>query len=173
VASNEPQAHDACRRGTVQEIAETPEGALNRAIEIANKVAACGPLGIKTSLASAHLAIDAAEEEALSELDEQFGARYQRFHRGAPGRGRRPQACLSRRLKGGGEGPKPERVVVPRHRSHPCRFRTCFRAGRRWIYSGMAVAPQRDFVSGATRSHGVDCPHIKADQRLIPWLPFR
>ena len=68
-------AHDAYRMGTVQEIAETPEGALNRAIEIANKVAACGPLGVKTSLASAHLAIEAAEEEALSKLDEQFGGR--------------------------------------------------------------------------------------------------
>jgi len=80
---------------------------LNRAIEIANKVAACGPLGVKTSLTSAHLAIDAAEEEALSKLDEQFGALFHTngFIEGRRGRGRRPQACLSRRLKGRGEGP--------------------------------------------------------------------
>ncbi len=82
-------AHDAYRMGTVQEIAETPEGALNRAIEIANKVAACGPLGVKTSLASAHLAIDAAEEEALSKLDEQFGAL---FHTNDFIEGRRAEA---------------------------------------------------------------------------------
>jgi enoyl-CoA hydratase/carnithine racemase len=69
-------AQDAYRIGTVQEIADTPQAALGRAIEIANQVAACGPLGIKTSLASAHLAIDPAEEVALSKLGEQYGALY-------------------------------------------------------------------------------------------------
>ena len=39
-----------------------------------NKIAACGPLGIKTTLISAHLAVDPGEEEALSELEAQFGA---------------------------------------------------------------------------------------------------
>ncbi len=69
-------AQEAYRMGTVQEIAETAQAALDRAIEIANKIAACGPLGIKTSLASAHLAIDPAEAEALSKLDVQYGALY-------------------------------------------------------------------------------------------------
>jgi enoyl-CoA hydratase len=69
-------AQDAYRLGTVQEIADTPQAALDRAIEIANKVADCGPLGIKTSLASAHLAIDPAEEVALSKLGEQYRALY-------------------------------------------------------------------------------------------------
>lgn len=38
--------------------------ALDAGIGIVNKIADCGPLGIETSLASAHLAIDHAEEEA-------------------------------------------------------------------------------------------------------------
>jgi enoyl-CoA hydratase/carnithine racemase len=67
-------AQEAYRMGTVQEIADTSQAALDRAIQIANKVAACGPLGIKTSLASAHMAVDPAEEDALSKLDAQFGA---------------------------------------------------------------------------------------------------
>jgi enoyl-CoA hydratase/carnithine racemase len=60
--------------GTVQGIAATPTSALDRAVEIANQVAACGPLGIKTTLASAHLAVDPSEADALSRLDAQYGA---------------------------------------------------------------------------------------------------
>lgn len=67
-------AEEAYRMGTVQEVAATPEAALDRAFEIANKVAACGPLGIKSTLVSAHLAVDATEDHALSKLDAQFGA---------------------------------------------------------------------------------------------------
>jgi enoyl-CoA hydratase/carnithine racemase len=69
-------AQEAYRMGTVQEIADTSQAALDRAIQIANKVAACGPLGIKTSLASAHMAVDPAEEDALSKLDAQYAALY-------------------------------------------------------------------------------------------------
>lgn len=54
--------------GTVQEIT------LAKAIELADKISACGPLGIKTSLASAHLAIDPMEAPALARLNAQFGA---------------------------------------------------------------------------------------------------
>lgn len=67
-------AAEALRIGTAQEVVPTPELALDRGIEIANKIAACGPLGIKTTLASAHLAVDPQETHALSELDQQFGA---------------------------------------------------------------------------------------------------
>ena len=67
-------AQEAYRMRTIQENAATPEAALDRALEIANKVAACGPLGIKTTLASAHLAVDPAADAALSKLDAQFGA---------------------------------------------------------------------------------------------------
>jgi enoyl-CoA hydratase/carnithine racemase len=67
-------AEDAYRMGTLQEIAETPQGALDRAIAIAKLVAACAPLGVQTTLESAHLAIDAGEEVSFSKLSAQYGA---------------------------------------------------------------------------------------------------
>jgi enoyl-CoA hydratase len=67
-------AEEGYRIGDVQQVARTPEKALVAGIQIANKIAACGPLGIKTTLLSAHLAIDSTETEALSRLDAQFGA---------------------------------------------------------------------------------------------------
>jgi enoyl-CoA hydratase len=67
-------AEEAYRIGEVQQVAPTPEKALEAGIQIANKIAACAPLGIKTTLLSAHLAIDATETDALSRLDAQFGA---------------------------------------------------------------------------------------------------
>ncbi len=59
--------------GEVQEVAPDAKEALEAGIRIADKIADCAPLGIKTSLESAHLAIDHTEEEALSKLDAQFG----------------------------------------------------------------------------------------------------
>jgi enoyl-CoA hydratase/carnithine racemase len=41
---------------------------------IANKVAACAPLGVQTTLASAHLAIDSGEAQAFSKLGAQYSA---------------------------------------------------------------------------------------------------
>jgi enoyl-CoA hydratase/carnithine racemase len=67
-------AEEAYRMGEVQKVAPDAKDALEAGIRIANKIADCGPLGIKTTLASAHLAIDQSEEEALSKLDAQFGA---------------------------------------------------------------------------------------------------
>jgi enoyl-CoA hydratase len=67
-------ADEAYRIGDVQQVAATQEKALEAGIQIANKIAACGPLGIKTTLLSAHLAIDSTETDALSRLDAQFGA---------------------------------------------------------------------------------------------------
>jgi enoyl-CoA hydratase/carnithine racemase len=69
-------AVDAFRMGTLQEIAKTPEAAIDRAIEIATKVAACAPLGVQTTLASAHLAIDSDEAQAFSKLSAQYGGLY-------------------------------------------------------------------------------------------------
>lgn len=69
-------ADEAYQMGTVQELAPTPEAALAKAIELAEKVAACAPLGVKTSLASAHLAIDPAERPAYDQLEAQYGALY-------------------------------------------------------------------------------------------------
>ena len=87
-------AEEAYRIGEVQQVAPTPEKALEAGIQIANKVAACAPLGIKTTLLSAHLAIDPTEEAALSKLDAQFGALFhtQDFLEGvkAEAEGRKP-----------------------------------------------------------------------------------
>jgi enoyl-CoA hydratase len=87
-------AEEAYRIGDVQQVAPTPEKALEAGIQIANKIADCGPLGVKTTLASAHLAIDATEAEALSKLDVQFGALFhtQDFLEGrkAEAEGRKP-----------------------------------------------------------------------------------
>jgi enoyl-CoA hydratase len=87
-------AAEAHRMGTVQEVQPTPDAALQRAIELAGKIADCGPLGIKTSLASAHLAVDPTEAAALAQLDAQFGALFHTrdFQEGrdAEAEGRRP-----------------------------------------------------------------------------------
>jgi enoyl-CoA hydratase len=69
-------AEEALRMGVVQTIAPTADAALQAGIEMATKVAACGPLGIKATLASAHLAIDASESETLSKLEAQYRALY-------------------------------------------------------------------------------------------------
>lgn len=68
-------AREAYRMGTVQEIAD-PQSDLDKAIELANKIAANGPLGIKATLASAHRVIDPAQVDALSNLDVQRAALY-------------------------------------------------------------------------------------------------
>ena len=67
-------AEEAHRMGEVQNLAKDVNEALEAGIRLANQIADCGPLDIKTSLASAHMAIDHTEEEALSKLDSQFGA---------------------------------------------------------------------------------------------------
>jgi enoyl-CoA hydratase len=69
-------AEEAFRMGVVQEITPTREKALETGIAIATKIAACGPLGIKTTLASAHLANDSSQAEAMSKLNAQYGALY-------------------------------------------------------------------------------------------------
>ncbi len=69
-------AEEAFRIGVIQEIAPTRDKALEAGINIASKIAACGPLGIKTTLASAHLAIDSSQAEAMSKLNAQYGALY-------------------------------------------------------------------------------------------------
>ena len=69
-------AQEAFRMGEVQMMAATPEQALDAAIKLATRVAACAPLGIKATLASAHLALDSSERLALSKLSEQYVALY-------------------------------------------------------------------------------------------------
>jgi enoyl-CoA hydratase/carnithine racemase len=69
-------AREAYRMGEVQEIAPTKEAALETGIKLANKVAACGPLGIKASLLSAHAVTDVAEADAFSRLGKQYNDLY-------------------------------------------------------------------------------------------------
>lgn len=69
-------AEDAYRMGILQEIVETSQDALDRAIEIANKISACAPLGVVTTLASAHFAVDSGDTEAFSKLGAQYAALY-------------------------------------------------------------------------------------------------
>ena len=69
-------AQDAYRMGTLQELADSPQAAQDLALTIANKIAACGPLGIRATLASSHLTIDAVEAEAFSKLTGQYASLY-------------------------------------------------------------------------------------------------
>jgi enoyl-CoA hydratase len=66
-------AQEAYRMGVIQQIAANPAQALEAGIGLAEKIAACGPLGIKTTLESAHLSIDESEAAAFAKLDGQFG----------------------------------------------------------------------------------------------------
>nr|WP_208456152.1 hypothetical protein [Burkholderia gladioli] len=63
--------------GTVQAIAPDAKAALELSVQIAGRIAACGPLGIQASLASAHLAIDPAENAVLFKLTEQYRGLFQ------------------------------------------------------------------------------------------------
>ena len=69
-------AEESYRMGITQEVAQTPEAALEAGIVTARKIAACGPLSIRATLASAHLVIDPVEADALSKLDAEYAALY-------------------------------------------------------------------------------------------------
>jgi enoyl-CoA hydratase/carnithine racemase len=69
-------AEESYRMGITQTIAPTREAALEAGIAIALKVAACGPLSIRATLASAHQVVDPVEADALSKLDAAYGALY-------------------------------------------------------------------------------------------------
>ena len=69
-------AEESFRMGITQAIAPTPEAALEAGIAMARKIAGCGPLSIRATLASAHHVIDPVEADALSKLDAAYGALY-------------------------------------------------------------------------------------------------
>ena len=69
-------AEEALRMGIVQKVVPTPVEALQAGIEIAGRIAACGPLGIRATLASAHLALNSSQSEAFAKLDAQYRALY-------------------------------------------------------------------------------------------------
>jgi enoyl-CoA hydratase len=69
-------ADESYRMGITQQIAPTPEAALEAGIAIARKIAACAPLSITATLVSAHQMVDPVEADALSKLDAQYSALY-------------------------------------------------------------------------------------------------
>jgi len=69
-------AEESYRMGITQAIAATPEAALEVGIAMAHKIAACGPLSIKATLASARHVVDPMEADALSKLDAAYSALY-------------------------------------------------------------------------------------------------
>jgi enoyl-CoA hydratase/carnithine racemase len=69
-------ADESYRMGITQQIAPTPQAALEAGVAMARKIAACGPLGIKATLVSAHQVIDPVEADALSKLGAQYAALY-------------------------------------------------------------------------------------------------
>ena len=69
-------AQEAYRMGLVQEIAPTKAAAIEAAVRIANKVAGCGPLGIKTALVNAHTALDQGEPAAFAIAGKQYNDLY-------------------------------------------------------------------------------------------------
>jgi enoyl-CoA hydratase len=69
-------ADDGLRMRTVQQIAATSDAALQAAIGIATRIAACAPRSVRTSLASAHLPLDVTQERAFAALPAQRAALY-------------------------------------------------------------------------------------------------
>jgi len=69
-------AEESYRMGITQLIAPTPMEAIDAGIAMARKIAACAPLSIKATLASAHQVIDPEEADALSKLGAQYSALY-------------------------------------------------------------------------------------------------
>jgi enoyl-CoA hydratase/carnithine racemase len=63
--------------GIVQEVAPNKDAALTIGIDIANRIAACGPLGIKATLEAAHLANnDSADAAAFAKLEAGYVSLY-------------------------------------------------------------------------------------------------
>jgi enoyl-CoA hydratase len=54
-------AEEAFRMGLIQHIALDPQSALEAGLVVASKIARCGPLGIESTLLSAHMAIGSSE----------------------------------------------------------------------------------------------------------------
>ena len=69
-------AQESLRIGVTQMIAPTQQAALDMGVAIARKIAACGPLGIKATLATAHMVIDPVEMDTYSKLGAQYTALY-------------------------------------------------------------------------------------------------
>jgi enoyl-CoA hydratase/carnithine racemase len=69
-------AQESYRMGVTQQVAPSRQAALDAGIVMARKIAGCGPLSIKATLASAHQVIDPVEADALGKLGAQYAALY-------------------------------------------------------------------------------------------------
>ena len=69
-------ADESLRMGVTQMVAPTPQAALELGVQTARKIAACGPLGIRATLASSRQVIDPNEADAISKLGAQYAALY-------------------------------------------------------------------------------------------------
>lgn len=69
-------AQESLRIGVTQLVAPNQQVALDMGVTIATKIAACGPLGIKATLATAHSVIDPIEMDTYSKLGAQYAALY-------------------------------------------------------------------------------------------------
>jgi enoyl-CoA hydratase/carnithine racemase len=69
-------ADESYRMGITQQVAPTRDAALDAGVAIAQRIAACAPLSIKATLASARQVVDPVEADALSKLDAQYTALY-------------------------------------------------------------------------------------------------
>ena len=69
-------AEESYRMGVTQQIAPTPAAALEAGVDMARRMAACAPLSIRATLASAHQYVDPIEADALSKLGGQYSALY-------------------------------------------------------------------------------------------------
>lgn len=67
---------EASRMGLLQEVVETAADALARAIDIAEKIAACAPLGVQATMKSAQSALT-SDDVVYAKLLEQYFALYQ------------------------------------------------------------------------------------------------
>lgn len=72
LTGDEFDATEALRIGLVQEVVAVGQQ-LERALELAQRIAAAAPLSIQATLASAHLALTSGEEEAARQLLPEFG----------------------------------------------------------------------------------------------------
>ena len=69
-------ADESLRMGVTQMVAPTQQAALELGVQTARTIAACGPLGIRATLASARQVIDPNEADAISKLGAQYAALY-------------------------------------------------------------------------------------------------
>jgi enoyl-CoA hydratase len=66
-------AQTAYRLGMVQEVAPNKDAALKFGVDLAGRIAACGPLGIRSTLKVAHLGVnDSADTAAFARLEAEY-----------------------------------------------------------------------------------------------------